>query len=113
MPAKQPPSHLNIVFAPVTDIDDDKVVGTFRDHEVHTVKEAAMSERDGDRSVQNPMSQKVICESPDNSSVTNFHLPENAQNRVGRWTHKELNNLKMAMTIFGDQAWRKIQRFLI
>lgn len=72
-----------------------------------------LSERDGDRSIQNHLSQKVVCESPDNSSAINFSLPENAQNRVGRWTHKELNNLKMAMTLFGDQAWRKIQRFLI
>lgn len=74
---------------------------------------AILSERDGDRSLQNPLSQKVICESPENSSAVNFSLPENAQNRVGRWTHKELNNLKMAMTLFGDQSWRKIQRFLI
>jgi len=31
-----------------------------------------------------------------------FNLPKNAQKRVGRWTHKELNSLKLAMTLFGD-----------
>lgn len=37
-----------------------------------------LSERDGDRSIQNHLSQKVVCESPDNSSAINFSLPENA-----------------------------------
>ena len=92
----------------MAELVDDKATGAPRDHEGNNIKEVTISERDGDRSNQNPMSQKVICESPDNSSVNNFNLPENAHNRVGRWTHKELNNLKMAMTIFGDQAWRKI-----
>jgi hypothetical protein len=54
-----------------------------------------------------------MCESPDNDSAVNFHMPENAHNRVGRWTGKEINNLKLGMSLFGDQAWRKIQRFLI
>jgi hypothetical protein len=40
-------------------------------------------------------------------------LPKNAQKRVGRWTHKELNSLKLAMTLFGDQRWKKIQEFLV
>ena len=86
----------------MAELEDEKAAGAVRDHEITTVKEVAISERDGYRSIQNPMSKKVICESPDNSSVNNFYLPENAHNRVGRWTHKELNNLKMAMTIFGD-----------
>jgi len=37
-----------------------------------------------------------------------FDLPANSQNRVGRWTHSELVSLKTAMTIFGDQSWKKI-----
>ena len=40
-------------------------------------------------------------------------LPSNSQYRNGRWTHHELSNLKLAMSIFGDQSWRKIQQFLI
>ena len=50
---------------------------------------------------------------PENSSVANFQLPENGYNRVVRWTSQEINNLKLGMSLFGDQAWRKIQRFLI
>lgn len=40
-------------------------------------------------------------------------LPKHATKRVGRWTHKELNSLKLAMTLFGDQRWKKIQEFLV
>ena len=40
-------------------------------------------------------------------------MPKNSQNRVGRWTQQELSNLKLAMAIFGDQSWKKIQQFLI
>ena len=58
------------------------------------------------------MSQRM-CDSPDNSSVAGFQLPENGVNRVVRWTGQEINNLKLAMSLFGDQAWLKIQRFLI
>ena len=42
-----------------------------------------------------------------------YTLPKNSQNRVGRWTHHELANLKLAMAIFGDQSWKKIQKFLV
>ena len=44
---------------------------------------------------------------------SDFILPNNAHNRVGRWTHLELTSLKLAMAIFGDQSWKKIQKFLI
>jgi hypothetical protein len=40
-------------------------------------------------------------------------LPNNALNRVGRWTNYELSKLKLSMAIFGDQSWKKIQKFLI
>ena len=86
--------------------------------EQHSPPEADVqaSESNVDRSMcgqNHPTLSQKICESPDNDSVVNFHLPENAHNRVGRWTGKEINNLKLGMGLFGDQAWRKIQRFLI
>ena len=40
-------------------------------------------------------------------------MPKKARNRVGRWTSKELKNLKLAMTLYGDQSWKKIQTFLL
>lgn len=33
---------------------------------------------------------------------SNFSLPNNALNRVGRWTNYELSKLKLSMAIFGD-----------
>lgn len=68
-------------------------------------QEAQASESNIERSMcgqNHPTLSQKICESPDNDSVANFHLPENAYNRVGRWTGKELNNLKLGMSLFGD-----------
>jgi len=42
-----------------------------------------------------------------------YDLPLNASNRNTRWTHSEKSSLKLAMTIFGDQSWKKIQRYLV
>ena len=35
-------------------------------------------------------------------------VPPNSQNRIGRWSNQELGSLKLAMSIFGDQSWKKI-----
>lgn len=40
-------------------------------------------------------------------------FPPNYQNRIGRWTNLEISQLKIAMSIFGDQSWKKIQRYLV
>ena len=42
-------------------------------------------------------------------SPEEYTLPKNSLNRVGRWTNQEISNLKLAMAIFGDQSWKKIQ----
>lgn len=42
------------------------------------------------------------------SQLSEFDLPLNASNRNTRWTHSEKSSLKLAMTIFGDQSWKKI-----
>jgi len=47
------------------------------------------------------------------NSSPDVNIPPTYQNRVGRWTNSELASLKIAMSIFGDQSWKKIQRFLI
>jgi len=52
-------------------------------------------------------SQQMSVEVNEDSSANNSH------NRTARWKLQELNSLKTAMTIFGDQSWRKIQRFLV
>lgn len=54
--------------------------------------------------------EEIMCEG---DLAEHYALPKNSQNRVGRWTQQELGNLKLAMNIFGDQSWKKIQQFLI
>lgn len=49
----------------------------------------------------------------DKLSQNGDDIPLNASNRNTRWTHSEKNSLKLAMSIFGDQSWKKIQRFLV
>lgn len=58
-------------------------------------------------------SQASSSEKTISGTGTHFSLPQNSQNRVGRWTNQELASLKLAMSIFGDQSWKKIQQFLI
>ena len=79
-----------------------------RQHQSHNYKgKSSTSSNNSSQSSSNPNSDKS---SSDNSS---FQLPQNSNNRVGRWNQEELASLKLAMSIFGDQSWKKIQRFLI
>ena len=66
-------------------------------------------------SSSNNSSQSSSNQNSDKSSSENssFQLPPNSSKRVGRWNQEELASLKLSMSIFGDQSWKKIQRFLI
>ena len=71
------------------------------------LKKIIKNRKNNKGSLSNPNESKV-----DDSNV-NYDPPEGAHNRVGRWTNTELTKLKLAMSIFGDQSWKKIRKFLI
>ena len=67
------------------------------------------SESDKESSTSSSNLEESLHKDQGEESLEDYTLPKNSQNRVGRWTHNEISNLKLAMAIFGDQSWKKIQ----
>lgn len=67
----------------------------------------------GPLDVSSSSSAKSTPQKLSENTNAQYQLPESANNRTGRWQPSELVNLKLAMGVFGDQSWRKIQRFLV
>lgn len=76
-------------------------------------EQSSESESNKESSSSSSNKEEITHRDDADDSQEDYTLPKNSQNRVGRWTHHEISNLKLAMAIFGDQSWKRIQQFLI
>lgn len=74
-----------------------------------SAQQSSESDSNKESSSSNSIKEETVPKEDSEDTPEDYTLPKNSQNRVGRWTHHEISNLKLAMAIFGDQSWKKIQ----